>query len=171
MSAHDAGGEPPEKLSIVVFSGDFDRVHYALVMAAAAIATNIPTTLFFTMWGARALLGMGPDGLPGWSRMPVAGSEIHAATLDRQFAEQGVACFEDLLSACVSLGVTVMVCEMGLKAMGLTLADLRPDVPVTGGGMATFLGDASKNGAMVFVSPLTLLRLKGAPTEGALKLL
>ena len=28
----------PEKLSIVVFSGEFDKVHYALVLASAAAA-------------------------------------------------------------------------------------------------------------------------------------
>ena len=41
--------ERPEKLSIVVFSGDFDKIHYALVMASAAAAIDIPATLFFTM--------------------------------------------------------------------------------------------------------------------------
>ncbi|SVC25743.1 uncharacterized protein METZ01_LOCUS278597, partial [marine metagenome] len=34
-----------EKLSIIVFSGSFDRVHYALATAAAAAATNTPVTL------------------------------------------------------------------------------------------------------------------------------
>ena len=29
---------PPDKLSIVVFSGHYDKVHYALVMASAAAA-------------------------------------------------------------------------------------------------------------------------------------
>ena len=45
--------ERPEKLSLVVFSGDFDKVHYALVMASAAAAIDTPVTLFFTMEGAR----------------------------------------------------------------------------------------------------------------------
>lgn len=40
--------EGPENLSIVLFAGGFDRVHYALVMASAAAATNRKVTLFFT---------------------------------------------------------------------------------------------------------------------------
>ncbi len=46
----------PEKLSIVVFSGDFYMVHYALLMASAAAAIDIPPTLFFTMGASRSLL-------------------------------------------------------------------------------------------------------------------
>ncbi|CAA7621493.1 DsrE/DsrF/DrsH-like family protein [Magnetospirillum sp. UT-4] len=138
--------EQPRKLSIVVFSGAFDRVHYALVMAAAAIASNTPVTLFFTMWAGRAL-----EKDQGWKRLPVSEGGLTAEAMDAQFRERGVATFEDLLSACVALGVTVMVCEMGLKALGMDPDGLRPDVPVAKGGVVTFLADASKDGAMLFV--------------------
>ncbi|MGE5505816.1 MAG: DsrE family protein [Actinomycetota bacterium] len=140
----------PDKLSIVVFSGDFDRIHYALVMAAAAIASNTPVTVFFTMWAGRALERPLADGRPAWAGLPVSGGG-NALDMDAQFAARGVACFEDLLSACVALGVTFMVCEMGLKALGMDPDGLRADVPVAKGGVVTFLADASKNGAMVFV--------------------
>jgi|AGTN01.2.fsa_nt_gi Uncharacterized conserved protein len=136
----------PDKLSIVVFSGFFDRVHYALVMAAAAVATNTPVTLFFTMGAARAL-----ERDQGWKRLPVSEGGLDAARMDAGFREKTVATFEDLLEACVALGVTFMVCEMGLKALGMDAADLRPDVPLTQGGVVTFLADASRDGAMVFV--------------------
>jgi peroxiredoxin family protein len=141
----------PDRLSIVVFSGDFDRIHYALVMAAAAVASNTPVTLFFTMWAGRALEGPLPDGSPAWSRLPVSGGTLTAAAMDEQFKARGVAHFEELLEACVALGVVFMVCEMGLKALGMDPDRLRPDIPVTKGGVVTFLADASKDGAMVFV--------------------
>lgn len=141
----------PDKLSIVVFSGEFDRIHYALVMAAAAVASNTAVTLFFTMWAGRALLAPGTDGAPAWHRLPVSGGAGGAAAMDADFARRGVATFEELLSACVALGVTVMVCEMGLKALGMDPDGLRADVPVAKGGVVTFLADASKDGAMLFV--------------------
>ena len=72
-------------------------------------------------------------------------------TADRGFAERGVATFEELLEACVALGVKVMVCEMGLKALGMDPEALRSDVPVAKGGVVTFLADASRDGAMLFV--------------------
>ncbi|MBF0374238.1 MAG: DsrE/DsrF/DrsH-like family protein, partial [Alphaproteobacteria bacterium] len=134
-----------DKLSIVVFSGGFERVHYALVMAAAAIASNTPVTLFFTMGAARALLA--PDG---WRRLPTEEPGLDAQAMDAGFASRGVATFEELLSACVALGVKVMVCEMGLRALNIDQADLRPDVPVDSGGVVTFLADASRDGGMLF---------------------
>lgn len=135
----------PDRLSIVVFSGDFDKVHYALVMAAAAVASNTPVTLFFTMWAGRAL-----ERDQGWRRMKCSDGAA-AAAMDATFQDRGVADFETLLDACVALGVTFMVCEMGLKALGMDADGLRPDVPVAKGGVVTFLADASKDGAMVFV--------------------
>jgi intracellular sulfur oxidation DsrE/DsrF family protein len=56
-----------------------------------------------------------------------------------------------LLEACVALGVTVMVCEMGVRALGMDPDGLRPDIPVAKGGVVTFLADASRTGAMLFV--------------------
>ncbi len=136
---------PPDKLSIVVFSGHFERVHYALVMAGAAIASNTPVTLFFTMGAARALL----TG-DGWRKLP-SEEAASASAMDEMFKKRGIGQFEELLEACVALGVTFQVCEMGLKALGIDKGDLRADVPVALGGVVTFLADASSNGAMVFV--------------------
>lgn len=140
---------PPDKLSIVVFSGAFAKVHYALCMASAAAAIGKPVTLFFTMKAARALLK--GDGTPGWHALDAEGDGDDAAAIDRDFALKGVATFEALLEACVELEVKVMVCEMGLKALGIGAKALREDVPVEEGGLVTFLSDASGDGAMVFV--------------------
>lgn len=136
----------PDKLSIVVFSGDFDRVHYALVMAAAAVASNTSVTLFFTMWAGKAL-----EKDQGWTRLKVSDGSMSAEEMDAQFRAKGVGTFEELLEACVALGVKFMVCEMGLKALCMDPNGLRPDVPVEGGGVVTFLADASKDGAMLFI--------------------
>ncbi len=144
----------PEKLSIVVFSGDFDKVHYALVMASAAAAIDIPATLFFTMGASRALLAVGEGEEPAWRTLPAGeigqGGET-AGTVDDGFKGRTVANFEDLLQACVAMGVTFMVCDMGLRAMDLEGAAMRADVPFETGGMVTFLNDARAAGQMVFI--------------------
>ncbi len=56
-----------------------------------------------------------------------------------------------MLHSCVALGATIMVCEMGMRAMDMAAADLRGDVPVAPGGLVTFLADASRTGATMFV--------------------
>ncbi len=135
----------PDKLSIIVFSGDFERVHYALSMAAAAAAIDKPATLFFTMEAIRALAKRRGDGTPGWSAME------GAAARDAEFSERGVATFEELFDACVAFDVRLLVCEMGLRAVGLSADDLRRDFQHEEGGIVTFLNDASADGAMLFI--------------------
>jgi len=145
-----ADKDRPDRLSVVVFSGAFDKVHYALAMAAAAVASNTPATLFFTMGAARALLAEDAAG-PGWRVLHPTEDGAAPLAADAALTAKGLGGFEELLSACVALGATVMVCEMGLRALGLDLAQLRADVPVTPGGLVSFLADASCHGAMVFV--------------------
>jgi len=143
--------ERPEKLSIVMFSGDFDKIHYGLVMASAAVATDTPVTLFFTMEATRALLRPGADNMPAWAMQPVSTGLESGGDMDANLQERGVADFETLLSACLELGAHFMVCEMGLKAMDLKRSELRPDIPFEIGGVVTFLNDAKKDGAVIFI--------------------
>ncbi len=150
----DVGTDRPEKLSIVVFSGDFDKVHYALVMASAAAAIDIPATLFFTMAASRALLAATDKNAPQWKKLPAGEIGTDGQTggdIDTDFKDRTVATFEDLLQACISMGVKFMVCDMGLHALGLEGAALREDVPIESGGMVTFLNDAKARGQMVFI--------------------
>lgn len=138
--------ERPDKLSLIVFSGDFDKVHYALVMASAAAAIGTPVTLFFTMEGARALVGQN-----GWHAQPAPEPFNNGKSMDAEFIARGVADFETLLEACRDLQVRFMVCEMGLKAYGIDRATLRDDIQIEQGGVVTFINDASKDGTMLFI--------------------
>jgi peroxiredoxin family protein len=140
----------PDRLSIIVFSGNYDRVHYALAAAAAAAAVNRPVTLFFTMAALRALTR--PDsGQPGWAALLADENGQPPLVRDILYAQEGIGGFEELLSACTELGVEFMVCEMGLRAIGLARMDLREDVPVKEGGLVTFLAGASNTGVTLFI--------------------
>jgi len=144
----------PDKLSVIVFSGDFERVHYALVTASAAVAIDIPVTLFFTMGASRALLAPIDGGPPAWRNLPAGDSGAmggNGGRIDDGFKARTVADFEDLLGACVALGVRFMVCDMGLRALDLEGVQMRDDVPIESGGMVSFLNDASRAGQMLFI--------------------
>jgi peroxiredoxin family protein len=112
-------------LSIIVRSGKYEDVHYALAMASAAVAVNKPAVLFFTMAGIHALMGP-PPPLEDWAR-------------DAQNKQRGVGDFETLLQACVELGVRFIVCEMGLRSLAIDRTKLRADVPFTVAGIVTLL--------------------------------
>lgn len=147
---------PPEDtsrpgLALVVFAGAFDRVHYALVMAAAAAAIGRPVTLFFTMEACRLLLAPGPDGTPAWRRLSAGERKGTAGAMDDDFKRRGIGDFELLLTSCRELGVRFLVCEMGLRAIGLQRSDLRADVAIEEGGVVTFLNDVPTGGSVLFI--------------------
>jgi peroxiredoxin family protein len=119
MTSHEGG------VSVILRSGDYESAHYALALASAALAVNKPAVLFFTMGGIRALMGP-PPAIDDWAR----------DTLNR---ERGIGDFETLLQACVELGARFIVCEMGLRSLGIELASLRSDVPFTIAGIVTLM--------------------------------
>ncbi len=142
---------PPESeasgaLALVIHSDDFSRVYYALAMASAAAALERPATLFFTMGATRALVATDGRGGPGWHAL-----QGDPAARDRELAAAGTGDFETLLEACGELDVRIMVCEAGLKAMGLARGDLRADVQLEEGGLATLLLEAGDQARIVFV--------------------
>jgi peroxiredoxin family protein len=133
-----------ERLSVVLLSGDFARVHYALCLASAAAALERPVTLFVTLGALRAFTGDDAHGRPGWAQLPIpgelAGPDVaDGGALDARYRARGVAGFEELLQACRALGVEFMVCEMGLQVLGLEPGRLRADLEPQPGGLATLL--------------------------------
>jgi len=131
MTSSDGG------VSVIVRAGDYESVHYALALAAAALAVNKPAVLFFTMAGIRALMGP-PPALEGWPR-------------DALNKERGVGDFETLLEACIELGARFIVCEMGLRSLAIDRASLRTDVPVTIAGIVTLLEETKPGMHLVTV--------------------
>ena len=111
----------PEKLSLVVFSGEAAKVHYAWMMAASSLAIGKGATLFFTGEAIRSL-------------------QAKAAPET-----------EELIQACVQLGAKFMVCEAGLIAAKLTRKNLRADLDLAECGLVTFLNDVDPRGQIVFI--------------------
>jgi peroxiredoxin family protein len=133
-----------DRLSVVLLSRDFERVHYALCMASAAAALERPVTLFVTLGALSAFIAEDAQGRPGWMRLPIvedlAGPEVtDGGALDARYRARGIAGFEELLEACRALEVEFMVCEMGMRAMGLEPGKFRAGLELQPGGLATLL--------------------------------
>jgi peroxiredoxin family protein len=148
MRPEDAPHFGPDKLSVLVLSGAYERVHYALVLASSAAAIGKPATLFFTDQALRALRRAEAGSAPGWRSLS-ATAGFDGGGVDDDYRARGVAGFEELLAACVELGVRFIACEMGLRAMNLEPFALRSDIPIEVAGVVTFLADASAKGAML----------------------
>jgi peroxiredoxin family protein len=109
-------------LGILLLSGDHDRAHYALVVAAGAAALGREVTLFATNAGCRLFL----------AAPPLIAEEREAA-----LAARGVAGIATLLAAAEELGIRRIACEAGLRAEDIPAASLAPGIEVA--GVATFL--------------------------------
>ncbi len=130
-------------LALIVHAGSYERVRFALATAAAAAAASRPTTLFFTMDACYALT---PER--GWQHLA---STQGAEEEDRTLQAKGIAGMEDLLSACVELGVRIIACEMGLRAHDLERDALREDLSVEEGGIVSLLSEDSGKGQILFI--------------------
>ncbi|HYC06268.1 MAG TPA: hypothetical protein VED40_23475 [Azospirillaceae bacterium] len=133
-------------LSILLQAGGYDRVHYALVLAAGAAAIGRPVVLFVT---GRALLAL-LDG-ESWHGLGPADDGMEPAGRDALLEARGVATLGELLESVAALGVRIIACEMGWRALGIAEPTLRPDLDVECAGIVTLLGATPPGHQLVFV--------------------
>ena len=158
--------ETKEKLSIVCFSGDFDRAVAALTIATGAAATNREVTLFFTFWGlnivknrgghrwtGRGILARffnflmgGRNNLP-LSRLNFGG--LSPKLMTGMMKAKNVATLEELFEAAKELGVGFVACEMAMHILELKKEDLIDEVTEMI-GVSTFL-DRSRDAKIIFI--------------------
>ncbi|MCI2430130.1 DsrE/DsrF/DrsH-like family protein [Candidatus Acetothermia bacterium] len=156
---------PEDRVSLVVFSGDLDRVLAAFVIATGAAALGQNVSIFFTFWGLNALKKkrvlsgkrlmekmmalMSPSGsrsLPV-SKMNFFG--VGAKMLRTMMREKNVSSLEDLMQMARDLGVRIVACEMSRDVMGIKDEELIGGLEC--GGVASFLADALKSRATLFI--------------------
>jgi peroxiredoxin family protein len=122
------GAMSDDRLSILLLSGTHDRAHYAFVVAAGAAALGRRVQFFASNAGCHALM-------EDWSG-------LLGAERDEVLRARGVGGLAELREACVELGVTLLVCEAGLRAEAIDPAGLMAGAAVA--GVARFLSDAGQ---------------------------
>jgi len=155
-----------KKLSIICFSGDFDKAVAAFTLASGAAAVNHEVNLFFTFWGlnlvktkkGRAFVGKGFLArffgflMGGIKKSPLSRLNFAGASpklMRGMMKKRNVATLEELLEACKALKVNLYACEMSMHILGITLEDFIPEVKEVL-GVARFL-EYSKDGETLFI--------------------
>ncbi|MEM9696896.1 MAG: DsrE/DsrF/DrsH-like family protein [Myxococcota bacterium] len=145
-----------DRATLVVFSGEFDRLFSAFVIATGAIAMGIEVSMYFTFWGLTALkkqttykgkaieekmiarmLPPASEAAPT-SRMNFLGAGTRF--FQRQMALKQVETLPDMIALAQELGVKLIACQMAMDVMGIREEELLDDIEY--GGVATYLGDA-----------------------------
>ncbi len=156
---------PDNRLSMVVFSGDLDKVLAAFVIASGAAASGMEVSMFFTFWGLTALrqkrqstgktlfqklMGwMTPVGLRGLGVSKMNFGGVGAKMLRAMMKQQGVPQPEEMAQMARDLGVRIVACQMSMEVMGFRKEELIDGIEV--GGVATFLGDAVRSKTTLFI--------------------
>jgi len=154
------------KLSLIVFSGDFDKAIAAFTLATGAAAMNREVNLFFTFWGlniirkdrGRKFLGNdilaktfnflmgGVKNLP-LSRLNFLGLSPKLMTF--MMKKKNVATLEELIEAAKALNIKFIACEMAMHIMDIKKEDLIDEVSEVV-GVPTFL-EYAKDGMTLFI--------------------
>ena len=142
LEAAQAGAvKKSNKLTIIAWGGDLDRIWPTTILATTAAASGMESTVFFTFWGLFAIVK--PDvritGDNWMQKMMSAmnpGSAQKAKLSHYNFAGAGPAMFkklagdrqvakpEELITTAQDLGVRLIPCQMTMDLMGLQRDDL-----------------------------------------------
>jgi peroxiredoxin family protein len=157
-----------DQMTIVVFSGDLDKLLAALIIAAGAAAMDTKVKLFFTFWATAALRDIKKKGkgknfmskmfgfmLPKGStkvklsKMNMGG--MGTSMLKSLMKKKNVASLEEMFKTIGELDVEINICEMTMNLMGFKLDEMidYPHMEVC--GVATFLADAGESKIQLFI--------------------
>ena len=156
-----------QKMTMVAWSGDLDRVWPQLILASTGAAYGMEVTIFFTFWGLFSLVRderrlTGEDWMtkmlaamnaPGLSRMKLSKLNMGGAgpKMMRMLADRHqVASPTELLQVCRDLDVKLWPCQMTMDLLGIELKDLVDGVgdPV---GAATALSEMNRSSINLFI--------------------
>ena len=155
-------GALANRATIVVFSGELDRLMAAFIIATGAAAMGLEVSMYFTYWGLSAIkkkpsfegknlaekaltfcLPAGPERVPT-SRMNWLGVGpkffLHLMKL------HNVESLPSLVDLAQEMEVRMVACQMSMGILGIKPEELRDNLEF--GGVATYLGDATDSKLM-----------------------
>ncbi|MBE5985696.1 MAG: pyridine nucleotide-disulfide oxidoreductase, partial [Paenibacillaceae bacterium] len=152
--------------TLIVFSGDLDKVLASFIIANGAAAMGRPVTMFFTFWGLNALrkeekqpvkktlvesmfgvmLPRGSKKLK-LSKMNMGG--MGTAMMKKIMNDKNVDSLETLIKKAMKAGVRIVACTMSMDVMGIRPEELIDGVEL--GGVGAYLGDAEESNVNLFI--------------------
>jgi peroxiredoxin family protein len=156
------------KLSMVVFSGDLDKLLASFIIATGAVAMGMEVVMFFTFWATPALRdkrkkGRGKDifgkmfgfMLPKGpskvvlSRMHMGG--MGTGMMKHLMKKKNISSLEEMIQLAGELGVKIYVCEMSMDLMGMKMEEMIDFPGIELAGVAKFLEEAAGSKVQLFI--------------------
>lgn len=155
-----------DRKTIIVFSGDMDKVMASFIIANGAAAMGRPVTMFFTFWGLSVLRKAGKQTvkkpfmeamfgkmLPrGAGRLKISKMNMGGmgtSMMKKIMKDKNVDSLEDLIRKAMKAGVKIVACTMSMDVMGIREKELIDGVEL--GGVGYYLGDAEDSNVNLFI--------------------
>ncbi len=152
--------------TIIVFSGDLDRVLASFIIANGAAAMGRPVTMFFTFWGLNVLRksnkvkvkksfiesmfgGMMPRGTGKLTLSKLNMAGMGTAMMKMVMRKKNVDSLETLIQKAMKAGVKIVACTMSMDIMGIKEEELIDGIEL--GGVGAYLGDAEESNVNLFI--------------------
>lgn len=157
-----------DKLSMVVFSGDLDKLLAAFIIATGAVAMGMDTVMFFTFWATPALRDQKKKGkgktLFGKMfsfMLPKGASKVKLSKMNMGgmgtgmmkylMKKKNIQNLDEVIALAAELGVKIYVCEMSMDLMGFKMDEMIDYPEMKSVGVATFLQEASDSKIQLFI--------------------
>jgi peroxiredoxin family protein len=146
----------PEKLTIVLHSGDMDKAYSALIIAGGALAMGMEASIFFTFWGLNRLRKDDPLAFPaaGLEKGPLSKMNMLGLgkwMIKRRMKKANVASLETLMKDFKELGGKILACDMTMEIMGIRPDQLRQDLIDECAAVGGFIQEARESGTVLFI--------------------
>jgi peroxiredoxin family protein len=137
-----------DKATIVVHSGDMDKLYSALIISTGALSMGMEASLYFTFWGLERLIKGKLEGGP-LSKMHLLG--LGKWMVLRRMKAAKVVSLEKLLQDFKELGGKIIACEMTMQIMGIKREDLREDLIDEYGAVGAYIQEARESNITLFI--------------------
>jgi peroxiredoxin family protein len=162
------GKQANDQISIIVFSGDLDKVLAAMIIATGARAMDMEVKMFFTFWGTTMLRDKNKSakGKDFMSKMfgmmlPKGSSKLKLSKLNMGgmgtdmlkglMKKKNVASLEQLIETAAELEVEINICQMSMDLMGFKKEEMIDYPNLKYCGVGTYLADADESRVQLFI--------------------
>jgi peroxiredoxin family protein len=137
-----------DRVTIILHSGDMDKVYSALIIANGALAMGMEATIFFTFWGLQRLKKGGLEKGP-LSKMNFLG--LGKWMVKQRMKKAHVASLEKMLQDFKELGGKIMACDMTMEIMGIKPEDLRQEFIDEYCAVGSYIQEARDSAITLFI--------------------
>ncbi len=137
-----------DKATIIVHSGDMDKIYSALIIGNGALSMGMETSLYFTFWGLERLK---KDGLEKGSLSKMNMGGLGKNMINSRMKQANVASLERLMKDYKELGGKIIACEMTMEIMGVKKEDLQEDLVDEYGAIGTYIHEARESQITLFI--------------------